>query len=89
MFIIENITNGTVSHLLIHVDDIDIFADDEHDVEFILKKMDKEWGITTGLLLDNMDLVITNFTLLLHFCQFGTSLVVCTQTFESWTMKFW
>ena len=46
MFIIDNITNGTTSHLLIHVDDIDIVADDEHDVEFILKKMDEEWGIT-------------------------------------------
>ena len=40
------------------------------------------------LVLLKCTVVITNFTFLLRFLPVGTSLVVCTQTFESWTMKF-
>lgn len=46
MFIFTNVTNETVTHILIHVDDMDVVADSELDVEYIFEAMDAEWGIT-------------------------------------------
>ena len=45
MFVITNLETQTVSHHLIHVDDIDTIADVETDLDYIYGKIDEWFGI--------------------------------------------
>ena len=45
LFVITNTVTGAVTHLLIHVDDIDCIADDDADAQYIFGQMHLEWGI--------------------------------------------
>jgi hypothetical protein len=47
MFVITNLETQTVSHHLIHVDDIDTIADVEADVDYIYGKINDQFGIQT------------------------------------------
>ena len=46
MFIITNTDTNTKTHMLVHVDDMDVIADADADVKIIFEAMNDEWGLT-------------------------------------------
>ena len=48
MYIITNIVTGAITHMLVHVDDVDVIADSDDDVAVLFAAIDSEFGLVYG-----------------------------------------
>ena len=48
MYMITNLKTGSVTHMLVHVDDIDLITDSDDDVAIIFDLIDRKFGLVAG-----------------------------------------